>query len=61
MNAWIYIGSVAVLASGPIVGVVLGSRAFDAPRPDDTPEPVTCSDDTMEIPRITASVDPHMY
>lgn len=54
MNAWVYVGGVAVLAAGPIVAVVLGSRAFDADDDDEAePVPTTCSDDTTHIERVT--------
>jgi hypothetical protein len=58
MNVWVYVGSVAVLAAGPVVGVVLGSRAFDMNDDDDDdddiePEPATCTDDTTQIERVT--------
>jgi hypothetical protein len=54
MNAWIYVGGVAVMAALPIVGVVLGSRAFDADNDEET-ESETCTDDTVPLPRITDS------
>jgi hypothetical protein len=52
MNVWPYVVGVAVLAAGPIVGVVLGSRAFDD---DDAaePEPAERTDDTTQIERVT--------
>lgn len=56
MNAWVYVGGMTVLAAGPIVAVVLGSRAFDADADDDDeaePAPTTCSDDTTHIERVT--------
>jgi hypothetical protein len=57
MSAWIYVGGMAVLAAGPIVAVVLGNRAFDA---DTKPEPETCTDDTIELERVT-DADPYLY
>jgi hypothetical protein len=56
MNAWIYVGGMAVLAAGPIVAVVLGNRAFDA----DESEPETCTDDTIELERVT-DANPYLY
>lgn len=49
-----------VVAAGvaPLVAVHLGGRAFD-PKHDEAPP--TCTDDTIEIPRVTSTVDPHMY
>ena len=57
MNAWIYVGGMAVLAAGPIVAVVLGSRAFDVVA---EPEPETCTDDTIQLERVT-DTDPYLY
>lgn len=53
MNAWVYVGGMTVLAAGPIVAVVLGSRAFDADDDEAEPAPTTCSDDTTHIERVT--------
>ena len=49
-----------VIAAGtaPFVAVHIGGRAFD-PKHDD--QPTACTDDTIEIPRVTATVDPHMH
>jgi hypothetical protein len=63
MDAWAYVGGVAVLAAGPIVAVVIGSRAFDDDDDDDDeaePAPMTCSDDTTHIERV-ADAGPYDY
>ena len=59
MDAWAYVGGVAVLAASPIVAVVIGSRAFDA-ADEAEPAPTTCSDDTTHIERVT-DVGPYDY
>jgi len=54
MNAWVYVGGMTVLAAGPIVAVVIGSRAFDDDDDDEAePVPTTCSDDPTHIERVT--------
>lgn len=50
--------TVVVAGIGPFVAVHIGGRAFD-PKHDEAPR--TCTDDTIEIPRVTSTVDPHMY
>jgi hypothetical protein len=63
MNVWTYVAGVAVVAAGPIVGVVLGSRAFDADDDDDDEdesELARCIDDTTQIERVT-DADPYSY
>jgi hypothetical protein len=56
MNGWIIAVIMTALGAAPIVAVCRGARAFD-----DEPEPQTCTDDTIEIPRVQVSPDPHMY
>jgi Na+-transporting methylmalonyl-CoA/oxaloacetate decarboxylase gamma subunit len=58
VNAVLVFLTVAVAGVGPFVAVFRGARAFDA---DDEPDPVPCTDDTIELPRIRARRDPHMY
>jgi hypothetical protein len=60
MDAWAYVGGVAVLAAGPIVAVVIGSRAFDDDDDEAEPAPTTCSDDTTRIERV-ADAGPYDY
>lgn len=48
---------IAVVGAAPFVAVCRGARAFD----DEPPEPETCTDDTIELPRVRAQRDPHMY
>jgi hypothetical protein len=60
MDAWAYVGGVAVLAAGPIVAVVIGSRAFDDDDDEAEPAPTTCSDDTTHIERV-ADAGPYDY
>lgn len=50
--------TVIVAGTAPFVAVHIGGRAFD---PEYDEEQPTCTDDTIEIPRVTATVDPHMY
>ena len=60
MNAWVYVGGMTVLAAGPIVAVVIGSRAFDDDDDEAEPAPTTCSDDTTHIERV-ADAGPYDY
>lgn len=50
--------TVIAAGSAPFVAVHIGGRAFD---PEHDQDPPVCTDDTIEIPRVTATVDPHMY
>lgn len=50
--------TVVVAGVGPFVAVHIGGRAFDPAHDEDPP---ACTDDTIEIPRIRATVDPRMY
>lgn len=61
MNAPLAIAVAATLVAagvGPFLAVHVGGKMFDPDKPD---EPATCTDDTIQIPRITDRVDPHSY
>jgi hypothetical protein len=54
MNGFFITALMAVLASGPIVAVCVGARPCKT-------ESGICTDDTIEIPRITAKTDSDVY
>lgn len=57
MNGVLIWAMIIIAGIGPFIAVHVGGRSFDF---DDEAEPETCTDDTIELPRVRARIDPEM-